>query len=158
MPARRRAGIRRAARAMSEDAADTVSTVIPALRYRDGAAAVDWLCQAFGFERLLVVPGDGGGIAHAQLAFGRGMVMLGSAREDEYDSLLAQPGAVGGKVTQAPYIVVADADAHCARARAAGAEIVIDVEDQPHGGRAYTCRDPEGNVWNFGTYDPWRRG
>lgn len=141
---------------MSEDAADTVATVTPALRYRDGAAAVDWLCRAFGFERRLVVPG--GGVAHAQLAFGRGMVMLGSAREDEYDSLLAQPGAVGGKVTQASYIVVTDADAHYCRARAAGAEIVIDIKDQPHGGRAYTCRDPEGNIWNFGTYDPWERG
>jgi len=59
-------------------------------------------------------------------------------------------------VTQSPYLVVADADAHYAQARSAGAEIIVDIEDQDHGGRAYTCRDPEGHVWNFGTYDPWQ--
>ena len=59
---------------------------------------------------------------------------------------------------RAPYIIVNDADAHYAKAKAAGAEILFDIADQDHGGRAYTCRDPEGHVWNFGTYDPWAEG
>ena len=129
--------------------------IIPALRYRDAPAAIDWLCEAFGFERHLVVPGGPGKIAHAQLVFGKAMIMLGSGRaEGSYDRQIVSPSEAGG-VTQAPYIVVADADAHYARAKAAGAEILLEIADQDHGGRAYTCRDPEGHVWNFGTYDPW---
>jgi uncharacterized glyoxalase superfamily protein PhnB len=60
------------------------ATTIPTLRYRDAAAAIEWLCRAFGFERHLVVPGDAGTIAHAQLRFGNGMIMLGSARDDAF--------------------------------------------------------------------------
>ena len=60
---------------------DTLSTIIPTLRYRDAPAAIDWLCKAFGFEALLVVPGENATIAHAQLTFGSGMIMLGSAGE-----------------------------------------------------------------------------
>jgi len=133
----------------------TTATIIPALRYRDAPAAIDWLCNAFGFERNLVVPGDDGTIAHAQLTFGNGMIMLGSGpRDDDYNRLIVEPADAGG-VTQAPYILVADADAHYAGATAAGAEILMDIADWDHGGRGYSCCDPEGNVWNFGTYDPW---
>ncbi len=129
--------------------------IIPALRYRDAPAAIDWLCAAFGFEKHLVVPGAAGKITHAQLTFRDSMIMLGSAHETgDYDRLIRQPADAGG-VTQAPYIVVEDADAHYARAKEAGAEILFDIADQDHGGRAYTCRDPESHVWNFGTYDPW---
>jgi uncharacterized glyoxalase superfamily protein PhnB len=59
-------------------------------------------------------------------------------------------------VTQSAYIVVPDADAHQARAAAAGAVVVRPVKDEDYGGRGYTCRDPEGQIWNFGTYDPWK--
>ncbi len=128
--------------------------VIPSLRYRDAAAAVEWLCTAFGFERHLVVPAPGGNVLHAQLRVENGMVMVGAARDAEYDELVAPPAANGGICTQSTYIVVEDCDAHHDRARAAGAEIVMAPEDQPHGGRLYACRDPEGHVWNFGTYDP----
>jgi uncharacterized glyoxalase superfamily protein PhnB len=69
---------------MPGNAKNTISTVIPAMRYRDAATAIEWLCEAFGFEKRLVVPGENGGIAHAQLTFGSGMIMLGSARDDEY--------------------------------------------------------------------------
>ena len=131
--------------------------IIPALRYRDAAAAVDWLCAAFGFEKHLVVPGEDGNVVHAQLTLGpkgSGMVMLGAGGEGDYDRLMRHPDEAGG-VTQAPYIVVAEVDAHHDRAKAAGAEIVLAPEDQDHGGRLYSCRDPEGHVWNFGSYDPW---
>ena len=81
--------------------------------------------------------------------------MLGSARDDEFDQLQKPPGILGGGVSQSPYIIVEDVDKHHARAVAAGAEIVMPVEDQDHGGRLYACRDPEGYLWNFGSYDPW---
>ena len=124
--------------------------------YDDASAAIDWLCRAFGFERHLVVPGEGDTIAHAQLTFGRGMIMLGSSgTHGGFDELVKAPGELGGVGTQSLYVIVDDADAHLARARAAGAEIVLDIEDKDYGGRGYTCRDPEGHVWSFGTYDPW---
>src|SRR4030042_6200890 len=99
--------------------------IIPALRYRNAAAAIDWLSQAFGFERKMVVPADGGRVAHAELAFGNGMIMLGDV-ETEYGRLVAAPNK-GEPVTQGIYVVVDDADAHYARAKAAGAGIVMDI-------------------------------
>ena len=140
---------------MSGNAKIATSTVIPAMRYRDAAAAIEWLCNAFGFQNHLVVPGDNGGIAHAQLSFGNGMIMLGSARDDEFGQWVKPPREIGGVGTQSAYVIVDDADAHYARAKAAGAEIVTEVEDQDYGGRLYSCRDPEGHLWSFGTYDPW---
>jgi uncharacterized glyoxalase superfamily protein PhnB len=129
-------------------------TVIPAMQYRDAPAAIEWLCNAFGFERHLVVPGENGTIAHAQLVHGSGMIMLGSVKDSEYGQLLRQPRDVGGE-TQTVYVIVADVDAHYARAKNAGVEIVIDIKDEDYGGRDYTCRDPEGHIWTFGSYNPW---
>ena len=142
-------------RAMADNAKTTTATVIPTVRYNDATAAIEWLCEAFGFEKHLVVPGEGGTIVHAQLVFGNGMVMLGSASESEFDSLQKPPSALGGVVSQSPYIIVEDADKHYARAVAAGAEIVMEIKDEDYGGRDYSCRDPEGHVWHFGSYDPW---
>jgi uncharacterized glyoxalase superfamily protein PhnB len=130
-------------------------TVIPTLRYRDAAAAIDWLCRAFGFERHLVVPGERGVIDHAQLTCGHGMIMLGSALDDDFGKLQKPAADVGGVSTQSSYIVVPDADAHCERATAAGAKIVIDLADASYGGRGYSCLDVEGHLWHFGSYDPW---
>ena len=135
----------------------TRATVIPALRYAEARAAVNWLCKAFGFEAKAVYEGEGGVVEHAELTFGNGMIMLGSARDTEYGRLTRAPRGVGG-VTSSVYLVVDDADAHYARAKAAGAEIVIELTTQDYGGRDYTCRDPEGHVWTFGTYDPWAAG
>ena len=140
---------------MTDNAKKTTANVIPTMRYQDAPAAIEWLCRAFGFEKHLVVPGESGTIAHAQLTFGNGMIMLGSAGDTDFDRLQKSPRDVGGVASQSPYIIVEDADVHYARAVAAGAEIVMDIKDQDHGGRAYSCRDPEGHLWNFGTYDPW---
>jgi len=129
--------------------------IIPALRYRGAAEAIDWLCSAFGFEPHLVVPGEDVSITHAQLTYRGAMIMLGSARDDAFDKLQKPPAEVGGVVTQSPYVIVPDADAHYARARAAGARIVYEIRDEDHGGRGYSCLDLEGHLWNFGTYDPW---
>lgn len=132
------------------------STIIPCLRYRDALAAIDWLCRAFGFEKQAVYA-DGGVVHHAQLVHGAGMIMLGSAQNaGEWGRHIAQPEEIGGRETQSCCVVVADADAHYAIAKAAGAGIVIDIADQAYGGRGYLCRDPEGHLWWFGSYDPWR--
>jgi uncharacterized glyoxalase superfamily protein PhnB len=131
------------------------STAIPCLRYRDAPAAIDWLCRVLGFERHLVVPDDTGGIAHAQLALGGGMIMLGSVRDGEYGRLMKQPDEVGGAQTQSTYLVVPDADAVHARVVAAGARIAMPIRDEDYGGRGFGCWDPEGHLWNIGSYDPW---
>lgn len=142
---------------MSVNAKQTRANVIPTMRYRDAPAAVEWLCRAFGFEKHLVVPGENGTIVHAQLTFGNGMIMLGSATDNEFGMLVKSPADVGGVGTQSPYVVVEDADVHYTRAVEAGAEIVLDIKDEDYGGRGYSCRDPESHLWNFGTYDPWAR-
>ena len=141
---------------MSSLSKNTRATVIPCLRYRDAQAAIEWLCRAFGFEKHLVVPGEGGTIAHAELSFGNGMIMLGSVKESEFDRLMKQPDEIAGAETQTPYVIVSDADALYARAKAAGAKIVVEIKDEDYGGRGFSCRDLEGRVWNFGTYDPWK--
>lgn len=135
----------------------TTSTVIPCLRYRDAPAAIEWLCRAFGFARHAVYPDAHGGIAHAQLVFGNGMVMLGSVTRErsEWGETTRQPDEIGHVETQSPYVVVEDADAVYASALAAGATVLIDLKDEDYGGRGFTCRDLEGRIWSFGTYDPW---
>ena len=140
---------------MVNNAKNATATVIPTMRYNDAAEAIEWLCNVFGFEKHLVVPGEDGTIVHAQLVFGNGMVMLGSARASEFDDLQKPPSALGGAVSQSPYIIVDEVDRHYARAVSAGAEIVIDIRDEDYGGRGYSCRDPEGHLWNFGSSDPW---
>ena len=136
------------------DATNASAMIIPALRYDDAVAAIEWLCAAFGFEKHFVVLGENKSVAHAQLTFRDSMIMLGSGGDGDYDRLIRSPADAGG-VTQAPYVVVEDVDEHCERARAAGADIVMPPADQEHGGRLYVCRDPEGHVWSFGSYDPW---
>ncbi len=128
------------------------ASVIPAFRYRDAKAAIDFLVRAFGFEARLVVEGEGELVEHAQLVHGTGMVMLGSVRDDEYGRLI---GDAPSRSAVGLYVVVDDVAAHAARAREAGAEIVMEPADQHYGGSNYTARDPEGYIWSFGSYDPW---
>jgi uncharacterized glyoxalase superfamily protein PhnB len=128
--------------------------IIPTMRYRDAPAAIDWLCNAFGFSRQLVVPGEDGTIVHAQLTLGNGMIMLGTDRDDQFGRMIKTPKEIG-TTTQSAYIVIDEIDAHYQTARAAGAKIVMEIADQDHGGRLYSTKDPEGHLWNFGSYDPW---
>jgi uncharacterized glyoxalase superfamily protein PhnB len=126
------------------------------MRYRNAVAAIEWLVRAFGFEKNAVYMGEGDVVMHAQLSFGNGMVMLGSVENgSQYSKMMAQPDEIGGKQTQTACLIVSDADAVYAAAKAAGAEMVMDIADMPYGGRAFTCRDPEGHLWSIGTYDPW---
>ena len=131
------------------------STIIPGMRYRDAPFAIDWLCRVFGFSRNLVVPDDQGGIAHAQLILGNGMIMLGSAREGAvHDQLVGLPRDLGA-TTQAAYVVIEEIDGHYRRAVHEGAQIVYELIEQEYGGKLYSALDPEGHLWNFGSYDPW---
>ncbi len=130
-------------------------TITPSMLYHDAPAAIAWLERAFDFKSHLVVPGDAGTIAHAQLTYGNGMIMIGSAETFGFPDLLKTPREVGGIGTQEVCVTVTDADAHHARAVAAGAVVVTPLVDKDYGGRGYSARDPEGHVWHFGTYDPW---
>ncbi len=120
------------------------------LRYDDAAAALDWLTEAFGFERT-EVHGENGKITHAEMRFEDGLVMLGSAGRNDLGLKTARElGAVNAGV----YVIVDEVDARYERALAAGAEVVQELEDTDYGSRNFTVRDPEGNLWSFGTYRP----
>jgi uncharacterized glyoxalase superfamily protein PhnB len=131
------------------------ATIIPALRYKDAPAAIEWLCKALGFKQHAVYANADGSIAHAQLTFGSGMIMLSSLMDSEYGKLMIQPAETGGRNTQSPYLIVDDADAVYATAKASGAEIFMEIADQDYGGRGFGCRDPEGHLRSVGTYNPW---
>ena len=135
--------------------ADSRSSVIPAFRYRDAPAAIEWLCNVLGFTRHAVYEGASGEINHAELALGGGMIMLGSMKDDEHGRRFKAPAELGGTETGSAYIVVPDADAVYARAQAAGATIVRPLQDMPYGSREFAVSDPEGHTWSVGTYDPW---
>ena len=142
---------------MTNQAKSCPSTIIPSLRYRDALAAIDWLTRAFGFEKQAVyLAPDNKTVQHAQLIFGNGMIMLGSVDNGgEAGKLMVQPDEIGLRETKGVYLVVTDADAVYATAKAARAEMVLDIRDMDYGGRAFTCRDLEGHTWSIGTYDPW---
>jgi uncharacterized glyoxalase superfamily protein PhnB len=134
---------------------NTRANIIPCFAYKDPAAAITWLVKALGFTEHSRHE-DNGNVAHAELAFGHGMVMIGPINtETPFGRFMTQPGMVGGLQTQPPYVIVEDADATYAAVKEAGGEIVIEIETASYGGRGFTCRDPEGFLWSVGTYDPW---
>ena len=131
-----------------------------ALFYNDPAAAIDWLVAAFGFVVRLRVEGPGGRVEHSELEFGDGLIMVGGAGPAYHDpdkawrNLATSPRELAGRCTQNLAVYVDDADAHCARARAAGARIVYEPKTTDYGGdywadRSYAALDPEGHVWWF---------
>ncbi|KAA3615786.1 MAG: glyoxalase [Calditrichaeota bacterium] len=131
------------------------ATIIPTMRYNDASSAIEWLCKVFGFKKHLVVPGDEGKIIHAQLTFGNGMIMLGSAAEDEYGALVQPPANESSPCTQSSYIIVDDIDALYEKTKSAGGKIEIQLKEEDYGGKVFSCRDPQGQLWNFGSYNPW---
>ncbi|WDR02151.1 VOC family protein [Devosia algicola] len=132
--------------------------IIPNLRYADAPKAIEFLCDAFGFERHAVYLNevDPKIVEHAQLVWGDRMVMVASINDSEFAraARMTTPTVAGGP-TMGLYLMVEDVDSHAARARAAGATIILGPSDQGYGGRGYSALDPEGNVWSFGNYDPW---
>jgi uncharacterized glyoxalase superfamily protein PhnB len=121
-------------------------TVFPTLRYDDAQAAIEFLTSAFGGEPHAVYRTDDGNVQHAELRLGNGIVMFGSSSE----AWPATRGRGGGV-----YVVVEDPDEHCARSQKAGATITMALHDTEYGSREYGARDPEGNSWYFGTYQPF---
>ena len=133
------------------------TSIIPGLGYKNAPVAIEWLCEAFGFEKHLIVPGDHGIITHAQLTLGSVMIMLGSSGSgSEYSKLIKHPGDIGGFETQSPYIIIDDPDAMYQRVKKHGAKIAIEITTEDYGGRGFSCYDLEGHLWNFGSYDPWK--
>ncbi|MGA9944447.1 MAG: VOC family protein [Candidatus Cybelea sp.] len=129
-----------------------MQTIYPSVRYNDGKAAIAWLKSVLGFEEREVYAGDGDTIAHAQLQLAGNLIMLGSVKNDPYGT---NPKNLGG-VTEGIYIALSDADIDTsyARAKAAGAEIIRELEDTEYGSHEFGVRDPEGHIWSFGTYRP----
>ena len=141
---------------MSIGISNDIRAVVPTMPYRNTTAMVDWLCDAFGFQKQVIVKGEDEKIKHAELTFGESMIMVVGVQDSPFEKLVVHPDQVGGVETQTCYLIVADVEAHFASAKAKGAEIIFSVRVENHGGRGYACRDPEGHMWMFGTYDPRR--
>ncbi len=137
---------------MADTSSETTQVLYPSARYADAHAAIDWLCRAFGFEKQVVYDGSDGTVAHAQLTLDGAVFMLGSAR-DEGAYPARTPKQLGG-ITGSIYVYVADPDAHCARARSAGARIALEPYATDYGTREYAAYDVENYWWTFGTYHP----
>jgi uncharacterized glyoxalase superfamily protein PhnB len=135
---------------MNQQLQTATATMFPFAHYEDAHAAIDWLCEAFGFVRHEVHEGEDGSVVHAEVSHGPSVFMLGSANTGFGLKTARELGAVTGGV----YVHVEDVEAHYAQARAAGAEIVRELADTSYGSREYLARDPEGNLWGFGTYRP----
>jgi uncharacterized glyoxalase superfamily protein PhnB len=124
--------------------------VYPAISYQDPRAAIKFLTAAFGFEELMVVPDNNGGIVHAEMNLGPAVIMLGSSRpEMGWVSPRDLPA-----VSQTLYVAIDDVDTHYQRAKSAGAEITRELNETDYGSREYGAKDPEGHHWSFGTYRP----
>ena len=121
-------------------------TLYPTMRYSDAPAAIAFLKEAFGFREREVIENEDGTIAHAELTYGSGILMLGSDRDDPLYGRRAGQGWL--------YMAIDDPDTHCKRAQDAGAEIITELHDTDYGSRDYSARDLEGNHWSFGTYRP----
>lgn len=117
----------------------------PVARYQRATEAIDWLQQAFGFEKHAVFPGPDNTIAHAELRFGTGTIGLSSAGP-------VDPANVWTTVREGVYVAIDDPDARHDRAKAAGATIERGLQDMDYGSRDFTARDLEGHLWGFGTY------
>jgi uncharacterized glyoxalase superfamily protein PhnB len=122
-------------------------TIGPLLWYRDPQAAIEWLERAFGFERRVVVEDGAGGVIHSELVLGDGYLMVVGPPSGKAVS----PAAFGGRCTQSVHVQLQEGlDAHCERARAAGARVEREPATQPYGDRVYTCTDLEDHPWSFG--------
>jgi uncharacterized glyoxalase superfamily protein PhnB len=132
------------------DSTPTAPNIYPYLRYSDADAALKWLARAFGFVERAAFRGPDGAVAHAEMGIGPGVILLGPAGDGD-----APPSPRDPRMArQGIYVHVDDVDAHYARAREAGAEIVTELEERRPGEREYYARDLEGYHWTFGTYRP----
>ena len=128
----------------------TEVTIYPVLSYTDAGAAIDWLEKAFGFRTVMNFAGENGAVAHAEMALGTAVMMLGTSKPDfGWVSPRDLPA-----VNQTIYVAVDNVDAHFQQAKAAGAEITRELNETEYGSREYGAKDLEGHDWYFGTYRP----
>jgi len=124
-------------------------SVIPTVYYQDPRAALAWLERAFGFETRMLLDGPGGDdrYIHSEMNVGSGgLIFVGG----EWSEATRSPKSLDGRYTATMSVILAeDIDAHCERARAAGAVITAEPKDQFYGHRSYNARDPEGHIWAF---------
>lgn len=123
----------------------------PTLRCRDADAMIAWLTGVLGFTEREIHRDAAGTVHHAELAFGPSLLMLGQERDDTYGALV---GDRAGRRTDSLYVAIDDPDTLHARVVASGAAIEMPLRDTDYGSRDFACRDPEGNLWSFGTYRP----
>ena len=124
--------------------AESRSTLLSALCYRDPKAALKALEAAFGFELVMLIEDGEGKLVHSEMRCGDTLIMIGNEWTDDHRS----PASIGGKNTQTVHIhIETDIDAHCARARSAGFEVIAEPETQFYGDRTYRCSDLEGHIW-----------
>jgi uncharacterized glyoxalase superfamily protein PhnB len=124
--------------------------LFPTLRYQDTEQAVRWLCDTFGFQCHFIAE-DGGIVVHAQLRVGDDLIFIGPDRVDDPYGLHS-PKALNGTNQCVCVAISEDIDRHCAQTRQMGGQIVAEPHDTPYGAREYSCRDPEGHIWCFGSY------
>lgn len=134
---------------MPQDARTSYTQAIPCFKYADASAAIEWLVEVLGAETRQVHPAPDGRVAHAELWFGGGCVMLGSTGLGKLPARSPGQGCIYLALDGAGAV-----DATYERVRRSGARVVMDLHDTDYGSRDFTCEDPEGNLWSFGSYSP----
>ncbi len=132
------------------DSDQGTASLFPSLSYDDARTAIEWLCKAFGFRKRLVVLGPDNTVVHSELSLGTGVIMVSSTKPDQGR---LSPRSLSG-VNQALSARIDDPDEHYTRAKAAGAGIVHELQNEEYGSRGYMAKDLEGHLWYFGTYRP----
>lgn len=140
---------------MPEDHRIEAPRIYPTFRYRNSDAMLTWLTEIAGFREIACYRADDGSVAHAELAYGSSMIMIGHTNDDDYGAMVGTSGETGGKSI---YIAVDDVDELFARVSGAGTTIEQGITERDYGSREFICRDAEGNLWCFGTYWPKANG
>ena len=132
--------------------------MIPATRYLDCEAALAFLKNVLGLTEYAVYRDDKGAIQHAQMVAGAGMMMFGPPNPGPFDAYMADPATIGGRVTASIYVVIDDVAGHYKHVTGKSAKVLLPLKSEDYGGQSFTVADPEGHVWTFGDYDPWKSG
>lgn len=129
---------------------------IPNISYKNPEEALQFLKDAFGFSEHSIYRDSDNKIQHGELILGHCLIMISPADNlSEFGKHTRTPAEVGGYNTQTPYIIIEEIDSHYLKAKAANARIIIEITDKDYGGRGYSCKDTEDNIWNFGSYNPY---
>jgi uncharacterized glyoxalase superfamily protein PhnB len=131
------------------------STLSAGILYHNAPEMIEWLCKTFGFEKRLIVPGKDNLIIHAHLTLGNASIMISSAENYPNPTFCKSPKETGDVGTAELIVYVEEVDKHYSNTKVNDANIVVDIDDKPYGGRGYCVKDPEGHFWAFSSYNPW---